>query len=152
MKASFLIVITSALALAFCKEPITETIEYRIIVNRSSHDVVIEVVGKDINLNYDITSSDSIVIQGKCFVQPGTDYCNIGWHDNSSLTAKVVFDNKRQQFFSSTSCGSGKNILSRIAGDFHLCGYINRNVNGRSEYVYTITEEDYQNAEVIGGG
>lgn len=127
----------------------------RIIRNKSSHNVELGVFNNGLSDFFSIPNTDSLTFYGKCLTAGGDLLCDIGY--DSFITERdvddsvhIIFDNgKYQKFYPTSDTCCLKNILFTEL----QFGYV---VEGRGTdfeiYTYTITEEDYKNAEVIGGG
>ena len=129
-----------------CKETLTKHPSIRRIVNETGVDVRVEVFGDEANkFIYDIASLDSLDIEGFCTSGIET-YCDLGWVTSLPF-GNIFFDEERVLSFESGD-GSSNAINSNPLGGN---GYIKSKENGVGIYTYRITQEDYENAEPIGG-
>lgn len=141
----------SCILLATCfvsciTDEIGKSTRIRIIKNISAHQVEF-IVSDENETSYHIAAGDSVMIEGFCETGAG-DLCLVGWEDNSSVHGKIVFDNERVIIYENNSCADHKNPFGSIR-EIDLCSYLIRINEGIPEYIYTITEEDYQNAEPL---
>jgi hypothetical protein len=119
---------------------------YRIIKNTTDHNVELIIITNESN-SYNLAKGDSIVFEGYCETGFG-DFCFIPWDENSPISGKLVFDNKREIIYVSSDCESGRNPLGRIRSS-PLCSYLVRSIDGRREYIYYIDDSDYDRAVPI---
>lgn len=123
----------------------------RRIFNETDHDLNIEIYdnGTD-TFQFNLAPHSTFIIESDCINSPFNDiyFCKIGW--DVSQYANIVFDNERIQRFEldeNLDC-SGK----AINGSFWWpdCGYeVVEYGNNRLVIEYRITQEDYDNAEIL---
>jgi len=121
----------------------------RVIINSTPYEVQIKVWGDDIEFVYEVGAIDTLIIEGTCqCCVPRA--CSIGWTSDLAFATIIFDDEKVQKFKDLPSDSSIKSINADPDGGGY--GYIlTRRENGIEIYTYEITQEDYDNAEDIGG-
>ena len=131
--------------LVSCVDKEDRHLAIRRIINETNFDVRVEVFGGEEKFNYLIDAQDSINIEGFCNYGV-VGYCFLGWRGDLPF-GNIFFDEERVLSFESGD-GSSNAINSNPLGGN---GYIKSKENGVGIYTYRITQEDYENAEPIGG-
>ena len=140
-----------SLILISCQESSNPGPAIKRIINETQFNI--EITGSncgdtEISL-YQLQALDTLDIQGNCY-GPFEERCDLGWLGKGCEVVTINFDNARLQLFE----GIPQDDLQRnINGDPGLgfYGYENTTLNGAEIYTYRITQEDYDNAEPIGG-
>ncbi|MGB0863085.1 MAG: hypothetical protein ACPGXZ_09205 [Saprospiraceae bacterium] len=120
----------------------------RRIINETDHHLDIMVYDDVDTFQFNLAPRSTFIVEGTCTesVFSGT-YCNMGW--NLSDNASIVFDNERIQRFEldeNLEC-SGKAINGSIWSP--ECGYQTDYNRSSLTSQYRITQEDYENAEIL---
>lgn len=149
---AIILIFLAALSSCGNGEDQTKTTEYRVIRNRSSHQVELTITANKQYL-YQLDMGDSVVFVGYVISGgAGRTYSNLGWDDSAPISGKIVFDDEKHIVYTNGSCESGRNPLNPYIWELHSCGYFNANIrNGNSDYVYEISDADYALAVPIGG-
>lgn len=122
----------------------------RVIINSTTYEVQIKVWGDDIEFVYKVGAIDTLIIAGTCQCCV-PQACALGWTSTLAF-ATIVFDDKKIQNFIDLPSDSNIKAINAdpsLGGDRY--GYIRTKKNGVAIYTYEITQEDYDNAEDIGG-
>lgn len=123
----------------------------RRIFNETNHDLNIQIYDNSTDtFQFNLAPHSTFIIETDCIIGPFNDIhsCKIGWE--RSQYASIIFDNERIQRFEldeNLEC-TGK----AINGDFWWldCGYeVVECGNNRLIIEYRITQEDYDNAEIL---
>ena len=117
------------------------------IVNTTEFYINIKVFGDDIEYTYDINPFDTLNIMGIC-EEPPYRTCFFDW-SSSLFGTEILFNNQKILIFEN-QCLDG---AASISWDSYRCsGYSSKTEeNGVRVFTYGITQEDYENAEPIGG-
>lgn len=127
------------------KEIKTEAI--RRIINETEYAIELRIFGDDDEFTYSVDALDTLEIRGNCFCCV-LEYCELGW-TTGLANGEIIFDNQRIQRF--TDLPNSCQIKSINADPYNGCyGYDRSSIDGGILiFTYKITEEDYQNAEVL---
>lgn len=133
-----------------CKETLTEEPAIRRLVNETPYEVVVEVFGSDERFTYELSPFDSLDINGVC-VSGVEDYCDLGWV-TSLNNATITFEGERVQEFEGLPDDPEQKAVNADPRGVGF-GYVRtfEEIDGIEVDVYTyrITQEDYDNAEII---
>ena len=147
MMKKLLAALFSCCLLFACTEELVEHDSIRRIVNETKYGVEIEVFGDDDQYTYVIDPFDSLDIEGVCTSGVET-YCELGWI-TSLDNATITFDDERIQTFDGLPVDKTQKAINADPGAGY--GYTLTREGDTRIYTYRITEDDYDNAETIGG-
>jgi hypothetical protein len=122
----------------------------RRIFNETNHDLNIQIYDNSTDtFQFNLAPQSTFIIEADCIDTPFDDiyFCKIGW--DVSQYANIIFNNERIQRFEldeNLEC-TGK----AINGDFWSsdCGYEYDYQYNQLVTEYRITQEDYENAEIL---
>ena len=146
---TLIFILLVSLLIVSCKETLTEIPSIRRIINETNYQISLEVFGDDVSFKYEIKPLDTLNIVGSCFYGV-ENYCVLDW-TTSLAYANIIFDNKRIQRFVDLPLDCAKKAINADPVTGTCYGYVKSEENGYNVYTYKITQEDYDNAEKIGG-
>lgn len=137
-----------------CKEESSSFKLNRIINNDSKHEVLIRAYQSPIGIVEEITikPSEFSFESQTCDRETGDTFCDLIWGLQGD-SVEVVFSNEKRQLFCSKRLpcySSDRNIMIIDLFDKNNSGYLESELEGVRTFTYTITEEDYQNADPVG--
>ncbi|MDW3191983.1 MAG: hypothetical protein R8G66_06450 [Cytophagales bacterium] len=164
---NYLIVLCMSLLsfLSACKEDPIEWNVRRLIINESPVDLKIDVyLGDSVFETISIAQNNLDEKMELCRRSNGDTNCNVmsnvdlRWNQFADSVV-ITFANDRSLTYCQLEgvCSEGlRNIMNLTIllnneGDFSESGYVRSDIESVQTYTYTITEEDYQNAEQISG-
>ena len=151
MKRNIIVSVILVSVFASCiTEKSSKILQTRTIKNSSSYLVDLTITASE-NYQIRLAPRDSVVFEGEVEIGGGTDFSDLGWSNFKPVSGKIVFDNKRELVYEDGSCENGRNPLNRNIWQLHSCGYYNEDTNGDglSEYIYEISDTDYEMAVPI---
>ncbi|MDW3191984.1 MAG: hypothetical protein R8G66_06455 [Cytophagales bacterium] len=128
----------------------------RRIINNTPHDVELEILDFGVILfTASLMSQDTLNILGTCGTGFDAGQCNVGWPQDAE-EGRIIFNEER--ILSSTiSLNESKPCEERAINTSlsrpNCYGYtwLQASGNNPSIHTYIISDEDYQNAETVGG-
>lgn len=122
----------------------------RRLANLTAYPLKIKVWSNiDKDYEYNLDPLETMDITGTCN-EPMFAFCTLGWKGTLD-SATIVFNNEKIQKFEGLPSDSREKAINADPVGGNKFGYIRLDEDGLVIYKYEITQEDYDNAEDIGG-